>query len=129
MNGLVNRIREDVLQFRDLITAMHKAEQYIKANECSRTILHVDDELYWRSIARIIHFRRLFYRSDRKRALIYNRWVRANFTHDLYPDRWQGKGFFLEMPELFQNAADIVTNVYAKFTWKTSMPGCFLTAA
>jgi len=115
MNRLVGRIRERAMQIRDLIAAMHKTEQYIKANACSRTILYVDDELRWRSIvrildSRIIHFSGLLHRSDGKRASIYNRWVRANFAHDVCPVRWQGKGFCLEMPKLFQNAADVVVS-------------------
>ena len=115
MNRFVSKLRERATQFMDLIAVMHQAKQCAKASTGGRPIFHVDDELRWRSLlrvldSRIIHFGRLFDLPDKKRKLAYNQWVEARFIRDAVPIRYQGKGFCLVMPEHFQNAAAVVIN-------------------
>jgi len=115
VNRFVGAPRQRATQFMELIDAMHQADQYAKASRCSQALFHVDHELRWRSIlrtldCRIMRFSGLFRRSDEKRALIRNEWVRASFVCNVFPPRYQGKGFCLEMPARYQNATDVITN-------------------
>lgn len=94
---------------------MRKAEQFAKSNIAGQPIFYVDDALRRRSLlrvldSRIIRFSRLSGLLDKKRKLAYNQWVEAGFIPGTVPLRYQGKGFCLEIPEDFHNAAAVIAN-------------------
>lgn len=136
MIGFAVKLRQRAVQFVDLFRAIRQAGQYERANKTGQPIFYVDASLRRHSLLRTldsktIQLSRLFRVSDEKRSALHNLWVKSGFIAGASPVRYQGRGFFLEMPTEFQNTADVIVNdlreIYLENRYTALFPfGCLI---
>lgn len=119
---------------------MRLAQKYAAAHIPGRPVFYIDRELRRYSLlrslleildSRIIQISKLIRLSDNERAEEYNRWVETGFVGDGIPTMYKGKGFCLQLPEDFPNAAKVIVNdlreIYLENRYSCLFPfGCLV---
>ncbi len=140
MTSLVGKLTKRIRKSKDELGAMRQAQKYASAHMPGGPLFHIDRELRWhsmlRSLLQVLDSRMLqpskWVRvSDNERAQEYNRWVKTGFVDDETPTLYRGKGFCLELPKDFPNAASVIVNdlreVYLENRYSCLFPfGCLV---